>query len=60
MITNTYQKLSGESNCKPNKVWVYKGNEFVNRSMKSFFQNKDIEIYSRKENLMLLKDSLEP
>ena len=35
-----------ESNCKPNKIWVEKGSEFYNRSMGSFLQNNDIEIYS--------------
>ena len=31
---------------KPNRVWVDKGSEFYNRSMKSFLQNNDIEMYS--------------
>ena len=34
-ITNSFQKISKESNGKPNKIWVGKGNEFYNRSMKS-------------------------
>ena len=36
-ITNTkdFQKISDESNCKPNKIWGEKGSEFYNRSMKS-------------------------
>ena len=33
-ITNTSQKLLDESNRKPNKMWVDKGGEFYNRSMK--------------------------
>ena len=28
------QKISKESNRKPNKIWVDKGSEFYNRSMK--------------------------
>ena len=33
-ITNAFQKLLKEFNRKPNKVWVDKGSEFDNRSMK--------------------------
>ena len=35
-----------KSKRKPDKIWVDKGSEFYNRSMKSFLQNNDIEIYS--------------
>ena len=35
-----------ESNRKPNKIWVNKGSKFYNRSMKSFLENKKIEMYS--------------
>ena len=35
-----------ESNQKPNKVWVDKGSEVYNRSIKSFLQNNDIEMCS--------------
>ena len=42
-----FSKNVDESNCKPNKIWVDKGNEFYNRSMKSFLLNNDTEIYSR-------------
>ena len=45
-ITNAFQKLLKESNRKPNKMWVDKGSEFYNRSMKSWLQNNDIEMYS--------------
>ena len=34
IITNTFQKILKESNSKPNKIWVHKGSEFYNRSMK--------------------------
>ena len=29
-----------------NKIWLDKGSEFYNRSMKSFLQNNNIEMYS--------------
>ena len=45
-ITNAFQKIMDESNRKPNKMWVDKGSEFYNRSMKSFLQNGDIDMYS--------------
>ena len=35
-----------ESNRKLNKVWVDKGSEFYNRSMKSWLVKIDIEMYS--------------
>ena len=45
-ITNAFQKILDESNCKPKKIWVDRGSEFYNRSMKSYLQNIDIEMYS--------------
>ena len=33
-VTNAFQKVLKESNRKPNKIWVYKGSELYNRSMK--------------------------
>ena len=41
-----FKKFLDESNCKLNEILADKGSEFYNRSMKSFFQNNDIEIYS--------------
>ena len=35
-----------ESNRNPNKIWVDKGSKFYNRSIKSFLQNNDTEMYS--------------
>ena len=35
-ITNAFQKILDESNRKPNKIWVDKGSEFYNRSMKAW------------------------
>ena len=34
-VTNAFQKILGESNGKPNKIWVDKGSESYNRSIKS-------------------------
>ena len=50
-ITNAFQKnlnenTSQNSKHKPNKIRVDKGTEFYNRSMKSFLQSNDIEMYS--------------
>ena len=35
-----------ESNHKPNKIWEDNGSQFYNRSLKSWLQDNDIEIYS--------------
>ena len=48
-ITNGFQKRLDKLNRKSHKIWVDKGSEFYNRSMKSFLQNKDIETYSMRE-----------
>ena len=40
-ITNAF-----ESNRKPNKIWVDKGSEFYNRSVKSWLEKNAIEVYS--------------
>ena len=45
-ITNAFQNILGESNCKPNKIWVGKGSQFYNRSMNSWLQDNNIEMYS--------------
>ena len=37
-ITDTFQKISDESNRKPNKLWVDKGSEFYNRRIKSWLE----------------------
>ena len=44
-IFDVFQEILNESGRKPNKIWADKGNEFYNRSMKSWLQD-DIEIYS--------------
>ena len=53
-IVNAFQSILNKSNRKPNKIWVDKGSEFYNRSMKSWLEKNDI----MKENLLLLKDLL--
>ena len=45
-ITNPFQKIFSESNCKPNKIWIEKGSEFCIRSTKSWLQQHVIEMYS--------------
>ena len=39
-ITNAFQKVLDESKRKPNKIWVDKGSQFYNRSMKSWLEKK--------------------
>ena len=46
IITNNFQKILDESSCKPNKIYVDKGSEFYNRSVKPWLENNDIEMYS--------------
>ena len=58
-ITNAFQKIFEESNQKANKIWIDKGSQFFNRSMKSFLGNNNIDMYSM-HVLLLLKDLLEP
>ena len=60
--TNAFQKNLTESNSKPNKIWVDKGRESYNRSMKLWLEKNDIEIYSthNEGKSVLLKDLLEP
>ena len=45
-ITNGFQKILDESSRKSSKLWVDKGSEFYNRSIKSFLQNNNIEMYA--------------
>ena len=44
-ITNIFQKLLNEYNHEPNQVRVDKDSEFDKRSVKSWLQDVDIEIY---------------
>ena len=45
-IDNAFQSILKKSNRKPNKIWVDKGGEFYNGSMKSWLEKNDIEMYS--------------
>ena len=45
-IIDAFQKILKESNRKPNEIWVDKGSEFYNISMKSWLEKNDIEMYS--------------
>ena len=59
IIVNEFQSILKKSNKNPNKIWVDKGGDFYNRSMKSWLEKNDIEMYSTyKENLLLLRGLL--
>ena len=45
-IVNAFQKTLKESDRKPNKIWVDKGNEFYNNSFKKSLKDNDTEMYS--------------
>ena len=45
-ISNVFQNVLDESNCKPNKTWVDNGSKFYNRSMKSCLGKNATEMYS--------------
>ena len=45
-ITNAFQKVLNEPGRKQNKVCVNKGSEFYKRSMRSWLQDNDIEMYA--------------
>ena len=45
-IINAFQSILNKSNRKPSKIWVDKGSEFYNRSMKSWLEKNDIEMCS--------------
>ena len=45
-IVNAFQSILNDSRRKPNKIEVGKGSEFYNRSMKSWLQGNNIEMYS--------------
>ena len=45
-IVNAFQSILKKSYIKPNKIWVDKGSEFYNRSVKSWLEKNDIEMYS--------------
>ena len=41
-----FKKILDESDRKPDKIWVDKDSEYHNKSMKSWLQHNDIEMYS--------------
>ena len=45
-IVNAFQKILVDSKRKPNKIWVDKGREFYNKSIKSWLEKSNIEMYS--------------
>ena len=45
-ITNTFQKVLDESGLKPNTILIDRGSEFNNGSVKSWFKDNNIEMYS--------------
>ena len=48
-VTNTFQnfkKVLDKFNCKTNQIWIDKGSEFYNRSVKSWLQDNNIKTYS--------------
>ena len=61
-VVNLIQNILDNSKRKPNKIWVDEGSEFHKSSFKKLLGENDIERYltSMKENLLLLKDLLEP
>ena len=55
-ITNAFQSTLSDSERKINKIWIDNGSEFYNRSMKSWLQDNNIEMYSTHTDV---KDLLE-
>ena len=45
-VVNAFQIILKKSNRKRSKIWVDKGGGFYNRSIKSWLENNDIEMYS--------------
>ena len=45
-IVNVFQNIVNDSKSKPNKIWIDKGSEFYNRSMKSCLQYDYIKMHS--------------
>ena len=45
-ISNALFKKIDKSNRKPNHIWIDKGSEFYDRSIKSWLHDSDIEMFS--------------
>ena len=44
-IIDAFQKMVDDSDRKPNKIWVDKGNKFYNSTFKKWLKDNDIEIF---------------
>ena len=44
-IVDAFQKVIDKSGRKPNKIWVEKGSEFYNSSVKKSLKDNDTEMY---------------
>ena len=47
-IINAFQKILDDSKRKPNKIWIDKGSEYYNRSIKSWFTKCYRNVFSTK------------
>ena len=45
-LNEVNRRVVKSNGCKPCKIWVGKGSEFYNRSIKSWLQDNDAEMYS--------------
>ena len=45
-VLNAFVEIVNESNCIPNKVWVYQRKEVYNKLMKEWSDDNDILMYS--------------
>ena len=45
-ISDTFQKILNESRCKPNNISVDRASGFYSKSLKSWLEKSDIEMYS--------------
>ena len=50
---DAFQKILDHSNRKPNKIWVDKGSEFYNSSVKKWLKNNEFEMYWLIKKLMI-------
>ena len=51
-IVIAVQSILNYSKRNQNKIWIDKGGEFYNRSMKSWLQVNNIKLYLMKKNLL--------
>ena len=58
-IAKTFRKILDNSKRKSNTICVDQGSEFCNNVFKKWLKDNNIEMYSMKESLLLLKDLLE-